>query len=524
MPAALATWSVLLARTIWSFSTEAEVYSLHLLWVAAVSYAACRFSTERSRGWLIATLVLYAFSFGNHPMMITLLPGLAVLLFRLHGRKMFERRVVLTTGLALLLSVGQYGYVLWRSHSDAPFVEGIGRQADLERLADSMSGDRFTSKNLLRQGEAELVGRLSAVPVETTRQLGPVVLILGLAGLVSAFRRREAMRWYLALGILGPTAFIAAYHIGDWQAYLTPAWVMLGGLAAIGAGRAIRGRVARAAALVVWAAVLGLIGVLNFRALDVEENEYDRTLLVAAAGRDAQVVAYRGPGYKSKQLNNYYRFGLHLEEERGLHFLTAKEAFEQEYAFLDDRPMYFIDKKVKRYFDRHQVDYLQRWHSEDPLSSYFVTGTRWPVDRLAVRRGDAGTLEIRTAEGHRLTEGVAPIEIAVLDGSTRRTRGVTSFTFADAWLEDPKVLGLLGFLDRIAVGDWFCVVLQGSTVRVNPATIAAIEARLGLDGDGRARPSGAIVLAGRKGRPESHQTVVDPVAPIVVQLRQGGSS
>ncbi len=524
LPAALATWSVLLARTIWSFSTEAEVYSLHLLWVAAVSWAACRFSRDRSRGWLIAVLVLYAFSFGNHPMMITLLPGLAVLLFGIRGRRTFERRVVLVTAVALLLSLGQYGYVLWRSHSDAPFVEGIGREADLERLADSMSGDRFTSKNLLRKGEAELVDRLRGVPIETARQLGPVVLLLGVVGLISAYRRREPMRWYLALGILGPTAFIAAYHIGDWQAYLTPAWVMIGGLAAIGVGRAIQGRIARAGALTAWAALLALIGTLNYRALYVEENENDRTLLVAAAGHDAQVVAFRGPGYKSKQLNNYYRFGLHLEEERNLHFLTAKEAFEVEYAFLEDRPMYFIDKKVKRYFDRHQVDYLQRWYNENPLSSYFVTGTRWPVDRLAVHSGDQGELQIRTGEGHALTEGVAPIEIAVLDGSTRRTRGVASFTFADAWIEDPKVLGMLGFLDKIAPDDWYCVVLQGAAVRVNQSTLATIQARLGMTTDAPLRPRGAVVLAGRKSAPGSHLTVVDPEAPVLLHLRTGGGS
>ncbi len=524
IPAALATWTVLLARTVWSFSTEAEVYSLHLLWVAVVSWAAGRASREGTERWVLVTLVLYAFSFGNHPMMITLLPGLTVLLFAVHGRKMLGRRVVGVTLIALALSLSQYGYVLWRSHSDAPFVEGIGREANLERLADSMSGDRFTSKNLLRKGEAELVGRLVGVPLETARQLGPIALILALVGAVSAFRRAESMRWYLVLGVLAPTAFIAAYHIGDWQAYLTPAWVMVGGLAALGAGRAFRRPLVQRATLVAWAALLLLMATWSFRALYVDENEHDRALLVAAADDGGQVIAYRGPGYKAKQLNNYHRFGLRLEEERDLRFLTAKEAFEIEYAFLDERPMFFIDKRVKRYFDRHQVDYLQRWHTEDPLSGYYVTGTSWPVDRLEIAPTESGRLGIRIPDGHELTTGDSTIEIAVVDGTTRRIRGVSPFTFGDAWIEDPKVPGLLGFLDRIRPGDWFFAVAQGSMVSVNPATLTEMRRRLGVTSDAAERARGAVVLAGRKGHPEGHVVFADPDRPIALDLRPGDDS
>ncbi len=520
VPALLATWTVLLARTAWSYSTEAEVYSLNLLWMAAVSWAVCRYTRERSRPWLLATLVLYAFSFGNHPMMVTLLPGLALVLIAVDRKLLLSRRVVWITLLAIGLSLAQYGYVLWRSHSDAPFVEGIGREADLDRLADSMSGERFTSKNLLRRGEGELVGRLTGAPLETARQLGPVALLLAVVGLVAAFRRREPLRWYLVLGILGATTFIAAYHIGDWEAYLSPAWVMVAALAAIGAGRGIERPAVRAVTLALWAALLAFTATINFRALRVEENEYDRTLLAAAAGSDAHVVAYRGPGYKSKQLNNYYRLGLHLEERRNLNFLTARQAFEEDYAFLDDRPLYFRGKRVKRYFDRHRVDYLQRWHNEDPLSEYFVSGTRWPLDRVVVRPGVEGALEILVSDDSPLgDEPPAPIEVAVFDGQTRRTRGVAFFTFADAWPEDPRVLGLPGFIDKIAAGDWFCMTVQGPDVGVNAAILHQVQDRFGFPAEQRVSPSRSGVLAGRKGQPATYVAQADPVEPLVLELR-----
>jgi len=332
-----------------------------------------------------------------------------------------------------------------------------------------------------------------------------------------AFRRSEPMRWYLLLGILGPSAFIAAYHIGDWQAYLTPAWVMVAGLAAVGLGRGAK----RAAwpLLIAWAGVGALLVTLSFRALYVEENENDRGLLVAAAGENAQLVTYRGPGYKSKQLNNYYRFGLRLEEERGLSFLTARQAFDEEYAYLEERPLYFLDKRVKRFFDQHRVDYVQRWQNENPLSNYFVTGARWPLDRLTVERSDPGRLVVKSSDTHVLAGEPDPIKIVVIDGATRRTRGLAMFSFADAWQEDPKRLKLLGFLDKIADGDWFCLVAQGSSVRVNPATLAEIGERLGFATGEVGQPAREAVLMGRKGAPEALVATADPIAPIVLELR-----
>ena len=46
--------------------------------------------------------------------------------------------------------------------------------------------------------------------------------------------------------------------------------------------------------------------------------------------------------------------------------------------------------------------------------------------------------------------------------------------FGIAWEDDPKRLLLPGFLDKIADGDWFCLVAQGPSVRVNPATLVKL--------------------------------------------------
>lgn len=265
--------------------------------------------------------------------------------------------------------------------------------------------------------------------------------------------------------------------------------------------------------------LLALVATLNFRALRVIENEYDRSLLVAAAGSDAQLVTYRGPGYKAKQLNNYYRLGLRLEETRNLRFLTAKETFEEQFAFLEERPLYFRDKRVKRYFDRHRVDYVQRWQNDDPLSSYFVTGARWPLDEVTVAPGNDGALRIRSSAEHYLTEAAAPLEIAIVDGDTRRARGVVPFTFADGWTEEKKRLGLHGFAEKIARGDWFFVAAQGSSLRVNRATLTRFAGLLGFPAETIPKARQSLVLAGRKGMPETLIARADPKDPITLRLR-----
>ena len=62
---------------------------------------------------------------------------------------------------------------------------------------------------------------------------------------------------------------------------------------------------------------------------NVEENRWDRTALMRAAPDESGVVAYRGPGYRSKQLTNYYRLGDELARDRKIRFRTAHQFFVQ---------------------------------------------------------------------------------------------------------------------------------------------------------------------------------------------------
>src|SRR6185295_9882579 len=66
--------------TFWSQAIIAEVYALHLLFVALTMLLLLRWAARPGVGRLALFFVAFAFGFGNHLSMILLLPGFAVFL------------------------------------------------------------------------------------------------------------------------------------------------------------------------------------------------------------------------------------------------------------------------------------------------------------------------------------------------------------------------------------------------------------------------------------------------------------
>ena len=127
--AALALLSLLLGRTVWTFATEAEVYSLNLLYLCAVLWAAVRWRATRERKWLWVLMAAYGLSFGNHLLMVTAAPALVYLVLRTDRREALRPRTLLFGLAVAAATISQYGFLVERSHSDVPVVEGIVREA-----------------------------------------------------------------------------------------------------------------------------------------------------------------------------------------------------------------------------------------------------------------------------------------------------------------------------------------------------------------------------------------------------------
>ena len=522
LPAALGTWALLFARSVWVFSTEAEVYALQLAWSALLFWLAVRWRTAShlESGWLWALIAATALSFGNHPMAVTLLPGLAWLVAAGAPQILRRPRFWAWAGLWMVLGVGQYGFLLWRAHAKTPFLEGIRRNADLADLVRTMTGRRFTEDRLhLAEPSLERLGTLG---LEALRQLTPVLLLLALFGLGRLWRRDRALAGFLGLTALSGTVFLLVYRVGDWAAYQSPVWLALAALAGTGlaalAGPGAAGSAGARARLPAIAAGLWIASILvvvgsGLSELDVEENRDDISRLLAAAGRDKIVVAYPGPGYRTKQLVNYYRFGLDLEARRGLDVRQAHKGFEEQYLYLRRQPMVFSAPGVRPWFDALKTDYITAVAPDAGGLSYFVTGTDWPLRELRVEPTGRG-LEVRAPEGGRptLIEAWDGVQVLVVSGRERHVRAVVAFPFEGEARTFERVRQLFR---RVAAGDRVCIVVQGRGEEARRLAERLAHGEVTASEDFHALV--AFTTRDRRGNARE-RFLVDPAAPVTVRL------
>jgi len=522
LPAALGTWALLFARSVWVFSTEAEVYALQLAWSALLFWLAVRWRTAShlESGWLWALIAATALSFGNHPMAVTLLPGLAWLVAAGAPQILRRPRFWAWAGLWMVLGVGQYGFLLWRAHAKTPFLEGIRRNADLADLVRTMTGRRFTEDRLhLAEPSLERLGTLG---LEALRQLTPVLLLLALFGLGRLWRRDRALAGFLGLTALSGTVFLLVYRVGDWAAYQSPVWLALAALAGTGlaalAGPGAAGSAGARARLPAIAAGLWIASILvvvgsGLSELDVEENRDDISRLLAAAGRDKIVVAYPGPGYRTKQLVNYYRFGLDLEARRGLDVRQAHKGFEEQYLYLRRQPMVFSAPGVRPWFEALKTDYITAVAPDAGGLSYFVTGTDWPLRELRVEPTGRG-LEVRAPEGGRptLIEAWDGVQVLVVSGRERHVRAVVAFPFEGEARTFERVRQLFR---RVAAGDRVCIVVQGRGEEARRLAERLAHGEVTASEDFHALV--AFTTRDRRGNARE-RFLVDPAAPVTVRL------
>ncbi len=457
--AVAATWALLLSPVVWIYATEAEVYALHLLLVVAVCWLANRWLEGREPVVLGALLLVLALAFAHHTTIVTLVPAVAWAVWRGGWRTLVSRPVVTAAVLGAVVTAALYGFVLYRSHSDAAFVEGIDRGAEITDLVDTVSGTRFTEKNLMRKGPGELVARLGALPLEAGRQLSWATVVLALAGAGWIGRKRSA-RAFLLLAAGVSVALLAVYHIGDWKSYLPPIWALTVLLAVLGVER-VRSGWPRRLALALWTAVIGVGAVSTCGEVAVASNPYDREMLIEMAGNDAVVAAYRGPGYKARQLGKYHEIGRHLGRDRGLLFRSAGVIFEQQYQFLEEWPIYFSKEPVRRMFAEHHVDFEDLVHPTRPQVVYSRTGSVWPIGEIRIEPAGAGEVVVRDDRNLTLIDAQdeAPIRIAAIDRTGLRVRGVGFFDYSDV-LESLKQPGVASFLIKIADDDMIVAVAR----------------------------------------------------------------
>jgi hypothetical protein len=242
--------------TFWSQSIIAEVYALHMLFVALTLYLLLWWEKRPTLGRLGAFFAVYALGFGNHLSMILLAPAYTLFLLASAPRgwrSMFAAPVIALAVAAAASGAMQYAWNL-RTLWLGPFPP--------HGLVDALGTAWFDitksdwRETMVMQVPRGMAGDHAAMYVFDVWQqfgwIGPLLAALGLAGLL-------VTRWRVALLVAGAylvnALFAYSYKVGDAHVFYLPSHLMIAVLMAPGivavaslAARVRRARVPQATA------------------------------------------------------------------------------------------------------------------------------------------------------------------------------------------------------------------------------------------------------------------------------------
>jgi hypothetical protein len=363
--ACLAVLAVFATRVIWTISTEAEVYALHLMYVALFVFLGERWYRTRKAAYLGLLLLVYALSFGNHTSMIALLPAFAALILLAEPRVFVAPKWIAVAAVALIIGLSQYGFLLWRANSDTPYLEAMPRGATFSDLPRAMFASRFTGDFFFAGGLEHLAfERMGDLLAEANKQFLLPALVLAAVGMVAMWRTNRAMAIFVGVALMGQAGLVMAYEIPDWRVYCAPIWLLLGYFLAQGVVAAERLAPARRR-LVLGGLVLTLVWVIgvNFRELHIDASPHDRSLLIETAGPHGVVVTHEHDNYMDTQVDLYYREGLGIRRS-GPTLVSFDDLIESPERFLADTTLYASAPDVLDEFEQHGVDLVVMGESD----------------------------------------------------------------------------------------------------------------------------------------------------------------
>src|SRR5438094_5333055 len=229
------------SRTLWSYATITEVYTLNTLLILTVFFLMLRWrryivaeqsyiKTEITKhdGWLYTAALVFGLALGVHHVTVGLiLPALAILVYRTDGLKVFTSRRLL---YAALISIGAlvavYAYLPFAA-SRSPVINW-GNPRSLQEIWWHVSGRQYRvflsfSPSMMGTQFVEFCGM-------ALREFGPAWLpgavVLAFAGFATAYRCDRTGFWFLLFIVIADLAYALTYEIAeDKDAYYLPTFI-----------------------------------------------------------------------------------------------------------------------------------------------------------------------------------------------------------------------------------------------------------------------------------------------------------
>lgn len=207
--------------TFWSQAIIGEVYTLHILVVSVVLIAALVCAERPTAGRLALVLGLYGIGFGNHLMMVLLLPALAAFLTVSPGvgRLLWSPRGV---GIAVLCALAGASLYLWNAAYLWQVVDPRPSFRDgVATFWFDVTKSDWRSSMVMAVHESALKRRVGLYGFDVVQQVGTTGVVLASVGLFAMLRTwRVAL--LVTLGYLVAFVFAYTYNVGDVHVFFLP--------------------------------------------------------------------------------------------------------------------------------------------------------------------------------------------------------------------------------------------------------------------------------------------------------------
>ncbi len=244
MPALVSGLLLAFSRTLWSYSTITEVYSLNTLLVGIVFLLLLRWrrraveQKESSRdGMLYVAALIFGLALGVHHVTVGLtLPALAAVVYSTEGFRFFKSRRLVYAALSAIAGLCVYAYLPIAASGSPPMNWGDPRT--LERFWWHVTGKQY--QVFFSLSLETMMNQFGVFLKLAGREFGswwlPAGLIVAVAGLASAFRHDKSTFWFLALIVIANVPYALNYEIAeDKDAYYLPTFMAMAIAAGLGA-------------------------------------------------------------------------------------------------------------------------------------------------------------------------------------------------------------------------------------------------------------------------------------------------
>jgi hypothetical protein len=207
--------------TFWIQATEAEVYSLHAAFIIWTIYFLFIFTERGKRSDLLIASAVYCFGYGNHHLMLMLLPVFIGVAW-LRPKVVFRASTVLLLVLIASIGASQYLFLYSVSHKGGEYLEYIGPYASWNRWLAYITSTQF---------EGGFSFELRHVNKTVLIFLEKVVIDFGPLGVFCIFwfwrshwnLKKNSARFNLVLSYVSTQfVFCCLYRISDGFLYFIP--------------------------------------------------------------------------------------------------------------------------------------------------------------------------------------------------------------------------------------------------------------------------------------------------------------